>query len=73
MPNEIELSVPVILTDALIFLDNVVPDKDAFFDVYLDVNDDDRPCWQKTFYLAGCVDKTEAINFINEIWPLVKA
>lgn len=67
-----ESKLPVSIEDAINFLNNIINEK-CFFNLYLDINDDTRPYWQKTFSLQGCRNKQEAINFIKDIWPFVQS
>ena len=39
-----------------------------FFDLYIDINDEDVPCWQESFVLQGCQNKQEAIHLVTQLY-----
>jgi hypothetical protein len=55
------------LESSVAFLNRAIPNK-CFFDLYIDINDEDVPCWQESFVLQGCQNKQEVIDFITKLY-----
>jgi len=55
------------LESSVAFLNRAIPEK-CFFDLYIDVNDENVPCWQESFVLQGCQNKQEVIDFITKLY-----
>lgn len=70
MFNDVNIRQPTSLDDAIRFLERAISDP-AFVDIYLDINNDQKPCYQKTFALCGCENKQDAIQFIKTVWSLI--
>ena len=55
------------LESSVAFLNRAIPNK-CFFDLYIDINDEDIPCWQESFALQGCQNKQEAIHLVTQLY-----
>lgn len=55
------------LADAITFINNNITGS-CLFDIYFDINNDECPCWQKTFSLQACQNKQEVIDFITKLY-----
>jgi len=55
------------LESSVAFLNRAIPEK-CFFDLYVDVNDEDIPCWQESFALQGCHNKQEALQLVTKLY-----
>jgi len=68
--NNFDIRQPISLQDALDFVDRILPDP-CFADVYLDVCDDGRACWQQSFSMIGVESRDEVRDFLESIWTLI--